>query len=120
MGRKKLGREIVIPIYGRLLNIIVTDDIQEALRSIDFHDFNESETLEGTVLTDDNGLMNLIIKPDADMNTICHESFHVMYNVLSDAGMKLCDKSEEGFAYLIGWVAGEVEKELKRKKRLFG
>lgn len=119
MGKKKLGKEIEIPIYGRLFNIIVTDDIQNALRSIDFHDFDENETLEGSVLTDDDGLMNLIIKPNADMNTICHEAFHITCNVLHDAGMKLCNKSEEGFAYLIGWISGEIDKELKRKKRLF-
>lgn len=109
---------IEIPIYGRSLNIIVIDDIHEGLRSIDFHDFDEDQGLHATVVTDEDGLINLIIKPDANMNTICHEAFHITCNVLHDAGMKLCNKSEEGFSYFIGWVGEQIEDEMKREQGL--
>lgn len=109
----KKDKKIKIPIYGRELRIVICKDIQSGFKKLGLEDVNGDE-LEASVVEDDNGVINLIIRPDADINTICHESFHIANGVLDDAGMKLCDNSEEAYAYLVGWVAEQVQKEIKK------
>lgn len=115
MSRKRLGTKVKIPIYGRDLNIIVIDDVHEGLKSIGIDDPNDAD-VEASVVEDPDGTIHLIISPDADINTICHEAFHITSGVLSDAGMGLCDKSEEGYAYLIGFIAEKIVKVIKTCK----
>jgi len=107
-------KKVTIPLYERSLIIIVVDDIHEGLVATGISAFeDEEDTLEATVVEDDKGVIHLIIKPDASINTICHEALHVAVGVLTDCGMKMCDNSEEAYAYLIGWVAEQIEKSIK-------
>ena len=40
-------------------------------------------------------------------NTLSHEIFHVVCNIMSKVGIVLHDDSEEAYAYLIGYITGE-------------
>ena len=110
----KKHKKIKIPIYGRELRVVISKNIQTGLKQLGLEAF-EGEEVEASVVEDPDGVINLVIQPDADINTICHESFHIANGILDDAGMKLCDNSEEAYAYLIGWVAEKVQKELNGK-----
>lgn len=99
-----------IPIYDRGLIIIITKDVNSALFDVAPEEYDEDESeSEATVVNDKKGRMNLIIVPDANINTICHESFHIALTTLEDAGMELTHSSEEAYAYLVGWVAEEIQ-----------
>ena len=106
-------KRFTIPIYERILKVIVCEDTKTGLEAIAYKEFDgEEDWIEATVIEDPKGAINVIIKSDATINTICHESFHVVTAVLDGAGMGLCDKSEEAYAYLIGWVAERIEKSI--------
>lgn len=108
---RKYVKKFNIPIYCRELRVIVCGDIKIGLDFISYSEFDgEEDWVEATVIEDPKGVINLIIKPDATINTICHESLHVVTAILSSAGLELCYKSEEAYAYLIGFIAEIIEK----------
>ena len=110
----KYIKKFEIPIYERLLKVVVCEDIRTGLEIIESNDFEgEEDTVEATVIEDNKGGINVIIKPNANINTICHESLHVVTAVLAHAGLKLTDDSEEAYAYLIGWVSERIDKAIK-------
>ena len=100
-----------VPIYDRDIRIVVCEDIRTSLEFISYKEFDgEEDWVEATVIEDNKGFINIVIKPNASINTICHESLHVVSFILSHAGMKFSEKSEEGYAYLIGYIAEKIEK----------
>jgi len=104
LGKKKFK----VPIYGRIVRIVVTKDIKLGLRSVDVDADEEDNTMEGCVVEGSDGIINLVIRPKSDINTITHEAFHITTGILSDAGLKLCDNSEEAYAYLIGFICEKI------------
>ena len=112
MGKqKKLKKKLRVPIYGRPLEIIITKNVEKALNKI--YKDNVGGDILGGVVEKSNGHIVIILEPKADINTICHESFHATVMILGDCGLELGDKSEEAYAYLIGWVAEKINKQLK-------
>lgn len=108
---RKHVMKFTVPIYDRDIRIVVCEDIKTSLEFILYKEFDgEEHWIEATVLEDNKGYINIIIKPNASINTICHEALHVVSFILSHAGMKFCEKSEEGYAYLIGYIAEKIEK----------
>lgn len=105
----KKTKRVKIPIYERTLVIIITDEVDDTLADEGHVD---GDPAEASVIVNDDGDIVVIIRPDANTNTICHEAFHVTYEVLKSAGMKLGGKSEEAYAYLIGFVAEKIENEI--------
>jgi hypothetical protein len=49
----------------------------------------------------------------ADLNIIAHESFHAVCEIMRFIDMPLKESSEEGFAYLLGFIVEHYEKILK-------
>jgi hypothetical protein len=107
---------VTIPIYDRTLNIIITEDINYGLESIGI-DVNEGDEIEASVIEDPDGKINLIINPKANINTICHESFHIANTILKEAGLTLSDSSEEAYAYLVGWVGDKINTAINKTNR---
>lgn len=111
IDERKYVKKFHIPIYDRELKVIVCEDIKTGLEFISYSEFEgEEDWVEATVIEDPKGAINVIIKPDATINTICHESLHVVTAILGNAGLELCEKSEEAYAYLIGFIAERIEK----------
>jgi len=48
-------------------------------------------------------------------NTIAHEVFHAANYIFESIGAKPDTQNDEPQAYLVGWIAGEVHKALKKK-----
>lgn len=103
-----MRKKIRVPIYDLPIIIHVTDYIKEVSEKIDGEKDDTIIDNEATVLIDKLGITNLVIRPDATINTICHESFHIMVNIMDDIGMTLSDSSEEAYAYLIGWISEKI------------
>ena len=96
-----------------VFHIIITEDTNVGLESIGI-DVTEGDEIEASVIEDPDGMINLIITPTANINTICHESFHIANTILTKAGLTLSDSSEEAYAYLIGWVSDKINKVIKK------
>lgn len=117
VGKKKHIKRFQIPIYERELRVFVCEDIKSGLDSMNIKEFEgEEEWVEATVIEHDDGYLLVIIQPNATIGTISHEALHVTVSVLDYAGVKLSSKSEEAYAYLIGWVAERIEKAIKSYK----
>ncbi len=52
--------------------------------------------------------------PRRRLSTIVHESAHASFAVLEQAGLKLCDQSEEAFTYHLDWLVEQIEEGIKR------
>lgn len=113
MSRKKGKTRIHIPIYDRTILVNITKNIKKHVKLIDGGEFDGHDA-EAVVVEDKDGVINLIIHPKADINTICHESFHITTGVLEAAGLDLVEGSEEAYAYLIGWVTERIDKKLRK------
>jgi DNA-binding transcriptional regulator YhcF (GntR family) len=105
---KVIKSRIKIPIYERVLLFIITYNVDDELA----HD--EQLPSEAIVHVNSKGEIVIIIRPDANINTIAHESFHVTYEILKEAGLVLSPKSEEAFAYLNGYIAEIIDNGLKK------
>lgn len=103
---------VKVPIYERTLLIIVTDSVDAELKEA----AGEADgwPAEASVLVNNHGEIVIIIRPDANTNTICHETFHVVYEILKTAGVRLSSKSEEAFAYLCGFISEKIEIEVNK------
>ena len=112
--KRKHIKKFHIPIYERELRVFVCEDIKSGLDSMGIKDFDgEEDWVEATVIEHDDGYLLVIIQPNATIKIISHEALHVTASVLKYAGVELSNKSEEAYAYLIGWVADRIEKAVK-------
>lgn len=103
-----MRKKIKVPIYELPIIIHVTNDVSGVSEEIDGQSDDSLIENEASVVIDKLGITNLVIRPDATINTICHESFHIMVNIMDDIGMTLSDSSEEAYAYLIGWISEKI------------
>lgn len=114
VGKKKHIKKFHIPIYEREMRVFVCEDIKSGLDAMGIKDFEgEEDWVEATVVEHDDGYLLVIIQPNANIGIISHEALHVTVSVLDYAGVKLSKKSEEAYAYLIGWVSERIEKAVK-------
>lgn len=51
------------------------------------------------------------------IDTVIHESFHTTIKIMEYTGHELCEGSEESYAYLNGFLASRILKELNRRKK---
>ena len=73
-----------------------------------------------TIELKDNVLLWLKQKPPFtafNYGCLSHEIFHCCSFILSRAGVKLCDKSEEAYAYLIGHVHEVIMDKIRTIKK---
>lgn len=52
----------------------------------------------------------------SDIDTLTHEIFHLTYAVMSEVGVRLCDNSEEAFAYYQGYITRQILTIMKKHK----
>lgn len=50
----------------------------------------------------------------AQYGTLFHEIFHAVYFIFSRIGIRLCEDSDEAFAYLIGYITEQFLSNLKK------
>jgi hypothetical protein len=115
-------KNLVIPIYGGRIHIIVSQDFEKDLpdlsKKYDRGLFGERFDYVGfTTYRQNHYLFVLNIKniPKKDyeaelVNTITHECFHLVSFISKRVGLKPDVDNDEQHAYLGGYLAGEIYK----------
>lgn len=124
MKQKPLNFIIPLIVYPFDLMVSINqsnDDIEKSLKAknVDYTDVNvrnESSTRRGRTIIF-KGNQTLIRLFDFEKTPECygylaHEVFHAVEFVMERVGMKLCFKSNEAYAYLVGYITTEIYKKL--------
>jgi hypothetical protein len=118
---------IDIPVYRTKSFIVVNVSDEELLENLIKEGVSEKEAkclvkdskvtrgYQGmTALYDGYSVMRYKKVSDVtDLNIIAHESFHAVCEIMRFIDMPLKESSEEGFAYLLGFIVEHYEKILK-------
>jgi hypothetical protein len=118
-----------IPIYDATVAILFTDDFLLSGREIGVEfalDINDSHGL--ATRRSENKIADYVVMFKNDRfscwNTIAHEALHVTNFLFSDRGITIDTKNDEGQAYMLGFIVGEIakcrevlNKKAKRKKK---
>lgn len=112
-----MNKKIKIPIYGLLLHVYCEDDIQDAMDNcskdydIKTHDLTGYDGYSFNAARSSEVMFFIILESD-DIHTIYHESFHTSLHMLELLGIK---DFNEPLAYLMNFIAVEIEKALSKK-----
>jgi len=111
-------KNITIPIYFGTLQIVITDDIREAESKLRLEEIESPISFCSYVIsnTKPNGISRytILIKPDASINIIVHESLHIVNMIFSERGIKHDTINDEPSAYLLGWVTDKINDTLNK------
>ena len=102
-------KNINIPILRVKLQIVVVDDIEEALE-IDTNINTEADSL---VIDHNNGTATIVIASN-DMSIIAHECLHVKNAVWNRIGYSPNPLNDEVDAYLLDYIMTEVLKVVEK------
>ena len=106
-----LKKTYKITPYNWYLNVIVTNDFSASVEKYNKGlQFIGIETCGGFFTSHTNQPHEgwIFIKPDSELSTISHESFHATVKLMSDIGAELESSSEESYAYLLGHIVNLV------------
>lgn len=112
-----------IPVYGGVLTVCVGDDLAKLIRDYKLGEPDIPALRQTVALTIptmarsrgyDVGGWCVLLRPDADMDTVAHEATHVACMLLADRGADVEVNNSEPLAYLVGWAAGVMERALLR------
>lgn len=112
---KPFRKSFLVPIYECRTTIVVADRISDLIA-----DLNKEESKNQT-----SGAYMILEWPEAHIlfrsdclneGVISHECDHLTHAIMRFVGLKECDESEEGFAYLNGWLSNQIHKMLKAAK----
>lgn len=114
---KKQGilKNIEIPIYKAVINVAVDKTCADAIGLGELmeeyfgHFKAESENWFGAYLNNpEANLYCIVLAKDVTINTISHECFHAVMHIMKEKGIVYSAKSEECFAYVLGWLVEKV------------
>lgn len=108
-------------IYPRTLFIVKGKNKQKVIRDnfmartgdeLTFNDKNiPVEACEWEVIEKKSNIHGFLVWIDKNVsfNAIVHESTHVAFETFRDIGGIADEDNQEPFAYLIGWIAGQIK-----------
>lgn len=107
MNKPKRVKNLVAPVYGVNLQFICGADLARKMNcpmedhqaAAVWYDYGD---LSVSMVFNDNELTN--------RNTLAHETLHAAWRILDMVGVKVAADNHEALAYLVGWVAGELDK----------
>lgn len=102
-------KTINIPIFRLKLNIVVVDNIKEALEI----DSNIDTRADSLVINYNNGTVTIIIASN-DISVIAHECLHVKNAVWNRIGYSPNPVNDEVDAYLLDYIITEVLKVVEK------
>nr|DAQ68398.1 MAG TPA: hypothetical protein [Crassvirales sp.] len=102
-------KNIIIPIFRLKLEIVVVDDIKEALGIVP----NIDTGIDSCVIDHNNGIVTIVIASN-DMSIIAHECLHVKNSVWSRIGYFPQASNDEVDAYLLDYIMTEVLKVVEK------
>lgn len=110
---------IDIPLYNCVINVAINKNCAKALKfspilkDAFYKKKDKQEMLDwhGAYLySHKKDIHVIVLRSDCSAGVVAHECFHAAMNILQMQGVKYCQKSEEAFAYFIGWLTDEVMK----------
>lgn len=128
MKKKKtvgLVENIKIPLYRITINVLIAEDCDKAVNmskiiTKDYIRKYDWKSMNGAFIgLEDENIYAIVLSKNCGIETISHECFHATMCVLGVTGIKFCDKSEECFAYVIGYLTNEVYKLKKEFDELY-
>lgn len=137
MAKKKLSKRLVkrtfsIDVYGGDVTVVICEDIPHATRKVmgrEFYkwvvkhqgkDYLSGDTFRAVTMTGDNGSVVFFPGVDAPETAAIHEAFHVTERVMARCDIHHSRETSEPWAYLMGFVAGQIKDayaELKKEYR---
>lgn len=107
---------IRIPTYGRTLNVLVTNNLKKSLKKHGLEGLMEWQQDYRAFFTwhEDDGIKYPFIVFNKESVTshevVAHEALHATAFILEDSGINFCEETEEAYAYLLGYIVGEIHK----------
>lgn len=114
---KEKYKDFVIPIYQHDFQLVVTDDIEQCLKSKRLKKILGPCEIEGELggLCCHNSSQVFLFLKDKDLNhgMIAHELFHATHDILSSKEHELTKTAHEPHAYLCGYLTRLTYSQLK-------
>ena len=127
MDEKKVEilRNIEIPVFSLILNLAIGKtcgdaiEVGETMKEAIGHLVEESKSWFGAYLhSEEMDICAIVLSEDAGVNTIAHECFHATMHMLRLKGAKYSHKSEECFAYFLGYLVEKVHNVMDEYKEI--
>lgn len=101
-----------IPLFWIKINVLIGETCKEAAKLNDFTEKaveNYSDDMYGAfVYSHEDNLYAILLAEDAGIDTVSHECFHAVMEILHRVGLKYSEDSEKSFAYSLGYLTKEV------------
>lgn len=81
--------------------------------TIDHGDLDDTCEALTRMFTSSNVCLIIFKSEEPAVAHVAHELFHATYYAIDRIGMRLCGKSQEAYAYMIGWLTNEFYKKYK-------
>ncbi len=121
---KTINKIITNPIFPYDVMVSFNESDKKFIKKIELfkneinndilYSFDTSKTDRGMTVIFDGGQLvlrlNFYPKSPEQIGMLAHEIFHVVEFMLRRVNIKLCKKSDEVFAYLIGYYTTEINK----------
>jgi len=117
--------KLEVPVYDQTLYVYIVDSIKDTynksktIRKLvkrENIDYDGKVELDGLVLEEERFAILFTVSKLND-DCISHELFHITRSILRNVSRTstLSEKTEEQWAYLNGWLNGELRKLLRKK-----
>ena len=114
MSKKGILRNVEIPIYRIVINVVIDKTCKKAIKlskrlESNFLKYGQWRRTYGAYCHSvEENIHAIVLAGDANIETISHECFHAVMTVLQLNGVRYSQKSEEAFAYVLGYLTEQV------------
>lgn len=109
--------KIPLKAFHSSVHLYISKDINKLNRKLNLVS-GDLTNYDGCVTTDyEEGRIIMILKPDAGVNTITHETNHFINGLFAYIGQKPDLENDEVESYLKGYIAGMISKCILKHKR---
>lgn len=122
--RRDSEYEIRIDIYGALIHLWLTDDVQKSHKRF-IKKYGDKEDLDS--VTDAGGVFLHSVPDDKEYHVImgrtasayyvAHECLHVTFQILDTCGVEYDSNNHEAFTYLHGYIVEQVDKRIDKFRK---
>ncbi len=120
-------KKLKVPIYNRTLNLLIYDEVVEALawaklqcdnKELDFR--GEFDSFDGGFFNyDDTQFIMIEMNDDISPGVIAHECKHAVNDTFVQVGVELDKFNDEAECYLLTWYVNQVHTFISETKEKF-
>lgn len=105
-------KTILIPIYNAKLTVVYTDDIINYAKK---YTNQCTESFDAFVIRSEKETLHYIaVFATSDLNTVVHESVHLVNHIFNDFYIRLDVNNDEPQAYLTAWIFTQINQFLNK------